>query len=416
MSGTLQALFSGLPVPEADQIFALTARFQAAKKAFEDGSLDKKPFTLGVGKFANAEGKTPLMQSVAKALSAQLENRIGDNPSGGYQPIVGAPQFRSAVEELVLGDSLASELRGKGVLASCQNLGGTGANFVQGAFLKKLGIDSIALSNPTWGNHKKIFPFAGLQTSFYRYYDSEQSVITYEEMRQAIRDLPSGTAINFHGCCHNPTGADLNNEQWKEICEEVKDKGLVAVFDIAYAGFGNGFEEDLFGVRWFVEQQVPTLIAFSFSKIASLYEERMGACIVALPEGYSDQSIVEGTLASILRPSISNPPALVSRALTQVLTDSALKAGWMKELSEVSAEIKEGAKLLAAGLEKHGVKHGGITERNGMFAILPFSPEQVKRLEEEEQVYMLPNGRVNVAAVKEHNASEIAERMAKVAG
>ncbi|MCB0330131.1 MAG: aminotransferase class I/II-fold pyridoxal phosphate-dependent enzyme [Bdellovibrionales bacterium] len=414
MASSVRDLCLSLPDPVEDQIFALMARFQSAKKRHSDGTLSKEPFTLGVGKFINSEGKTPVLKSVRTALEDQLSKRIKDEPSGGYLPIVGAPAFRAALEELVLGKDLADRVREEGALGSCQALGGTGGNFVQASFLKILGVKSIALSNPTWGNHKKIFPFAGLAISSYPYFDSSRAEITYDEMRKTISSLEPGSAISFHGCCHNPTGADLTPEQWKELCEDVKARDLVTVFDVAYAGFAKGLAEDLFSVRHFVEQKVPTLVAFSFSKIASLYEERIGSCLVALPEGYSTSAKVLGVLESIQRPTISNPPALVSRAITQVLTDSTLRADWERELSQMAEEIRHGGRLLARELEKVGVPHGGIEARKGMFAMLPFSPEQVKVLEEEEQVYMLPNGRINVAAVKEHNVVELAARMKRI--
>ncbi|MCI5065900.1 aminotransferase class I/II-fold pyridoxal phosphate-dependent enzyme [bacterium] len=407
-------IFSAAEAPEKDAIFALTARYQEAVEKHSRGELKTRPITLGIGKYTNGDGKTPVLKSVATALQQQLEGRLHDSPTGGYQSFLGGEPYRRSLEELVLGGELAEQVRGKGVLASSQTLGGTGANFIQGAFLQKLGVSTIALSNPTWGNHKQIFPFAGLQITAYPYFDRDSSTLTYEEMLQAIRLLPKGSAVSFHACCHNPSGADPSNDQWRELAGEVKARELIAVFDTAYAGFGDGFDEDLFGVRHFVQEEIPTLVAFSFSKIASLYEERVGACLVALPEGYSRQEVIDGLLGSLARPTYSNPPALVARAVAQMLADSDLRKQWFSELGAMSAEIKRGGCLLQKELEERSLPHGKLTQRKGMFTLLPLSPDQVKRLEEEHALYLLSNGRINLAAVKEGNVVEIANRIAAV--
>ncbi len=406
-------LFQSLETPPADAIFALTARYREAVSFHKAGTLEKAPINLGVGKYVNSEGLTPLMGSFTGALKTVLEERLSDKTTGGYQPIPGAVEYRKALEDLVLGEDLAKKRRADGVLVSAQALGGTGANFLQGHLLNKLGVKEIVLSNPTWGNHKKIFPLTGLRISAYPYYSFSDSQVVFDEMKAALSKLSSGTAVSFHACCHNPTGADLLPSEWDEVLNVVKEKELISVFDCAYAGFGGTVEEDLYGVRKSIELEIPTLIAFSFSKIASLYEERVGGILVALPKGYSSIEAIEGNLSAFQRTSVSNPPALFARALTRVLTESSLIAEWRKELQSISDEIKNGGQLLAKQLDKLGVPHGGITDRNGMFAILPFSPEQVAKIEKEEQVYMLSNGRINVAAVKDHNAAEIAERMAR---
>jgi len=403
-----------LPQPEEDIIFALTARYQSARQQFQSNALSVEPINLGIGKYANESGQTPMLRSMKTALHNQLAGRCGDNPTGGYQPILGAEPFRRKVEELILGEALISRARDSGTVESCQAIGGTGANFIQGCFLQQLGVKKILLSNPTWGNHKKIFPFAGISTEMYPYYDSVSGEISFDEMKATFSGLEKGIAINFHGCCHNPSGADLTQEQWKELAEILKARESIAVFDVAYAGFGDGFEEDLYSVRHFVEMGVPTLVAFSFSKIASLYEERLGACLVAFPDGVKEQRKVGGILESIIRPCFSNPPALISRAMTEVLSDSALRADWMKELAELADQMTNGRELLASAFTEHGISDGGLLKRKGMFAMLPLSKKQVSRLEAEEHLYMMASGRINVAAVKQANVSAIAERIARV--
>ena len=416
MTGIIEQQLVALPQPEEDVIFALTARYQSALKEFQSGALSVQPINLGIGKFADENGKTPMLGSIRSALQNQLSQRCNDAPTGGYQPILGGVPFRRKIEELILGEELVEKARKSGTVESCQAIGGTGANYTQGCFLHALGVKKILLSNPTWGNHKKIFPFAGVATEMYPYFDSLSGEIQFNEMKTIFSALEKGVAVSFHGCCHNPSGADLSQEQWQELALILKERESVAVFDVAYAGFGDGFEEDLYSVRHFVEVGVPTLVAFSFSKIASLYEERMGACLVVFPEGVREQAKVGGILESISRPSISNPPALVSRAVTEVLSDATLRTQWMEELAGIAAQMATGRELLAAALTEHGVADGGILGRKGMFAMLPLTKEHVARLEHEEQLYMMASGRINVAAVKRGNVSAIAERIARVVG
>ncbi|MCB0319783.1 MAG: aminotransferase class I/II-fold pyridoxal phosphate-dependent enzyme [Bdellovibrionales bacterium] len=414
MSHAAFAPFQGLPQAESDIIFALTSRFQSAQKCFSAGSLTLKPFNLGIGKFVDDNGRTPLMSSVRKALQFSFEQRAGEKISGGYLPILGCTEYIRALEELVFGEIEVARLRSEGIVSGCQTLGGTGACFVQAFFLKKLGVQEIALSNPTWGNHKKIYSMAGLRLNEYGYYDYKTSTLTFDSMIGGLERCAAGSAVSLHACCHNPTGADPSREQWERIVQVLKERQLIAVFDAAYAGFAKDLPTDLFSIRECVKQGVPTLVAFSFSKIASLYEERLGGCLVALPKGCGEHTRVESALESVQRPSISNPPAIVGRAMGHLLTSTELRSEWEGELAADAKQIQHGGELIASALDRLGVAHGGVNLRNGMFAILPFSTSQVEQLEREQQVYMLPDGRINVAAIKDSNVEEISSRIAKV--
>ena len=192
------------------------------------------------------------------------------------------------------------------------------------------------------------------------------------------------------------------------------EREAIAVFDIAYAGFGRDFDADLYGVRRAVEMGVLSLIAFSFSKIASLYEERLGVMVVVLPKGLVEQEKVQQHLGMIARPTYSNPPATFAKAMGRVLVDKDLRATWNNERNEMAQSIRNGGLLLAKELDELRVEHGAVDKTNGMFALLPFSPEEVKKLEQEQQVYMLASGRINKAAVNAENAKELATRMAAV--
>jgi aspartate/tyrosine/aromatic aminotransferase len=419
LSGSLPSFRSGEPFlrlskqPE-DKIFALNARFKAAERSYHSGKLELEPINLGIGKFVNDKGQTPQMESVSRAVD-RARVRLNVDKNGGYLPITGEPNFCAGVEDLVLGQNTAHSLRQEGRLVTVQSLGGTGALNLAAQLLKQGGVSEIYVSNPTWANHHKLFNTAGLETPAFPYLNWSTNTLDFSEMMESHSELSRGTVIKEDACCHNPTGCDRTKEQWDESAELYKKRGLVALFDSAYAGFGDSVDQDLYGVRKFVEMGVPTLLCFSFSKTAGLYEERLGALLVITPPDTGSspgQSLrIKENLASIIRTTYSNPPALHARAMAEVLLQTEPRAQWLREQKEIATQIQNGRELMVSALEKRGLSTGEIATQKGMFSFLPISDSIADRLERDAQIYMVGK-RINFAAVKAHNIEAIADRIA----
>ena len=407
------------PTPP-DKIFSLNARFKEAERLYKEGKLATQPINLGVGKFVDHEGKTPPMESVSHAITrARRELELEKN--GGYLPITGDARFCKGVEDLIVGHDFAEELRREGRLVSVQSLGGTGALNLAARLLKKGGASEIHVSDPTWANHHNVFQAAGLKSPTFPYLDKTTYSLDFPGLIAAHHSLPPGTIIKEDLCCHNPTGCDRTTEQWEESAELYKKRGLIALFDSAYAGFGTSLEEDLSGVRKFITKGIPTLVSVSFSKTASLYEERLGALLIILPPQESggtssiaeQATLIKGNLSTIIRTTYSNPPALHARAMAEILSKDYLRNDWNAERDQIATEIRLGRELLVDAFSKRGLPTGEIASQHGMFSFLPIADKLAERLEQDAQIYMVGK-RINFAAVKSHNVETIAERIAEL--
>lgn len=422
LSNTLPSRPSSDPFQELqptppDKIFSLNTRFKEANRLYEEGKLSVQPINLGVGKFVDHQGKTPPMESVSHAISrARRELELEKN--GGYLPITGHPLFCEGVENLVVGTDLADSLRKEGRLISVQSLGGTGALNLAAHLLKRGGASEIHVSDPTWANHHKVFQAAGLGSPSFPYLDHSTSTLDFAGLMEAHHALPPGAIIKEDVCCHNPTGCDRTKEQWDESAELFKKQGLVALFDSAYAGFGKSLEEDLYGVQQFIKKGIPTLVSVSFSKTASLYEERLGALLVILPPHeeraaspvHEQANVVKGNLSNIIRTTYSNPPALHARAMAEILSKEHLLQDWHTERDQIAQEIRQGRELLVDAFSRRKLPTGEMANQNGMFSFVPITDHTANRLEQDAQIYMVGK-RINFAAVKSHNVEEIAERI-----
>lgn len=413
--------FGRMPDVERDAIFELTKRYRAAHADFLAGKLAQKPINLGIGAYADKSGNTPMMPTVAAVLRTIAEEKIAGatETKGLYLPILGFGPFIQGTENVVFGDALAQDLRANSRLLSCQALGGTGGCFLQGAVLARAGAKSIYVSTPTWGNHLKIYGMTGLSVEKYPFFNSTTSSVEQGKMLSFLSTLAAGTPVSLHACCHNPTGAQLSGGEWEELSDLFAQKGLVAVFDAAYAGFGESFDLDMQGVRTFASKGIPMLLSFSYSKIASLYDERVGAMSIVLPEspnGSNAQLLerVKGNLEAAIRACYSNPPGTFTRVMGRILNDPKLRTGWESDRQSIADEIFHGGVLLADCFEAKGIPSGNLRQRGGMFSMLPFSPEQVQAIETDQRVFMLGNGRINRGAVNETNAQEIANRVYEI--
>lgn len=392
-------LFSSVELAPRDPILGLNEAFGA------DPRTDK--VNLGVGVYYDANGHVPLLRAVRDAEKARLESQL----PRGYLPIDGIALYDAAVQKLLFGAS--SPLLEERRVVTAQALGGTGALKVGADFLKRLNPDvPVAISNPSWENHRALFENAGFAVQEYPYYDAATHGLNLDGMLAALAKLPAGAIVVLHACCHNPTGVDLSDADWARVIEVVRAKGLVPFLDIAYQGFGDGIDADAAAVRLFAESGLPFFVASSFSKSFSLYGERVGA--LSIVTGSHDEALrVQSQVKRVIRTNYSNPPTHGAAVVSAVLNHDALRATWETELGEMRERIRAMRRGLVERLAKAG-DFGFIANQRGMFSYSGLSSAQVDRLREEFGIYAVGTGRICVAALNDHNIDRVADAIAKV--
>jgi aromatic-amino-acid transaminase len=365
---------------------------------------------LGVGVYFTEEGRIPVLRAVAEA-----ERRRAAEPAArGYLPIEGIAAYDAATQKLILGAD--SPLIGQGRVITAQALGGTGALRIGADLLRRVLPDSrVAISEPSWENHRAIFEAAGFTVVTYPYYDADTQGLDFGGMLSGLRALPAGTIVTLHACCHNPTGVDLTPDQWRQVVDVVKQGDLVPFLDIAYQGFGEGIEPDGAAVRLFADAGLTFLVASSFSKSFSLYGERVGALTI-VDQSQDESARVLSQLKRVIRANYSTPPTHGGMVVVTVLNTPELRAAWEAELGEMRARIKSMRRHLAQGLAARTKKRdfSFIERQNGMFSYTGLTADQVQRLRDEFGIYAVSTGRICVAALNSKNVDYVADSIAKV--
>jgi len=392
-------LFSSVELAPRDPILGLNEAFGA------DTRTDK--VNLGVGVYYDANGHVPLLRAVREAEKARLETQL----PRGYLPIDGIALYDSAVQNLLFG--AASPLLADRRVVTAQALGGTGALKVGADFLKRLNPSvPVAISNPSWENHRALFEGAGFEVVDYPYYDAATHGVDVDAMLGGLAKLPRGAIVVLHACCHNPTGVDLVEADWVRVIEAVRKHDLVPFLDIAYQGFGDGIEADAIAVRLFADAGLPFFVASSFSKSFSLYGERVGA--LSIVTGSHDEAVrVQSQLKRVIRTNYSNPPTHGAAVVSAVLNHAELRAQWETELGEMRDRIRAMRRGLVERLAKHG-DFGFIEAQRGMFSYSGLSSAQVDRLRTEFGIYAVGTGRICVAALNDGNLDRVASAIAQV--
>ena len=387
-------MFNSLQQQPADKILAL---MQVYKEDPRENKID-----LGVGVYKDASGQTPIMQSIKQAEHMLWETQ--DTKS--YVGLTGTPEFSETMIDLVLGDKFD-----KNLTASAATPGGTGA--VRQAFeLGKLANPNLRVfvSDPTWPNHLSILKYLGIPVEPYRYFDAKTRAVDFSSMMTDLENAKEGDLILLHGCCHNPTGANLKAPEWDAVIELLLKSGATPMIDIAYQGFGDGLEEDASGVRKLVKSVPETIIAASCSKNFGIYRERTGLLIV-VSHDKDARDLNQSTLAFLNRQNFSFPPDHGARLVTMVLSDEELKRSWMEELEAVRTSMLSLRTQLATELEKlsGSNRFGFLADHRGMFSRLGASPEQVNELRENHAVYMVGDSRLNIAGLNSKTVPVLAQ-------
>ena len=399
---TAVSFFANVELVPGDPILGLTEAYNA----------DSRPIkvNLGVGIYYDESGRIPLLRAVNR-IEQQLAN---DAKPRGYLPIDGLPAYNQATRELVFGKD--SPLLAAGRVATSQTIGGSGALRVGADLLHKLlPHATIAISNPSWENHRAVFGAAGFDVVDYTYFDAATHGVDFDGMLADLGKLQPGTVVLLHACCHNPTGADLTVAQWKQVAELLKDRQLFPFIDMAYQGFDKGISEDGAAVRIMAEAGIDSfVVANSYSKSFSLYGERIGALSVVAPDANAAKA-VQSQVKRIIRTIYSSPSNHGAALVAGVLNSVELRQVWEAELTEMRERIhalRHGLveNLVAAGAPEYAF----INDQAGMFSYSGLSRAQVDRLRDEFAIYAVGTGRICVAALNQGNLEYVAKAVATV--
>lgn len=396
-------MFQKVDAYAGDPILSLMERFK------EDPRSDK--VNLSIGLYYNEDGIIPQLKAVAEA-----ETRLNAAPHGAslYLPMEGLNSYRSTIAPLLFGADHAVLAQKR--VATIQTLGGSGALKVGADFLKKYFPDSgVWVSDPTWENHVAIFEGAGFKVATYPWFDSETNGVRVDALLEKLNTLPERSIVLLHPCCHNPTGADLTNAQWDAVIEVLKTRNLIPFLDIAYQGFGAGMEEDAYAIRAVASAGLPVLVSNSFSKIFSLYGERVGGLSVVCEDAEAAGRVL-GQLKATVRRIYSSPPNFGAQVVATVLGDEQLKASWLAEVESMRKRIlsmrQELVNVLKEAVPGHNFDY--LLKQRGMFSYTGLSAAQVDRLREEFGVYLIASGRMCVAGLNASNVHRVAQAFAAV--
>ncbi|HWQ36789.1 MAG TPA: amino acid aminotransferase [Blastocatellia bacterium] len=394
--------FSHIAQAPPDPIIGLTEAFNA------DTSQNK--VNLGVGVYQDATGKVPVLKVVREA-EARWQ---AQEATKTYMGIDGFPAFNQAVQRLLFGSD--SQVIAEARAVTVQGIGGTGALKIGADFLKRFLPDAeVWISSPSWENHQMLFTAAGFRVNSYPYYDPETHGLDFGGMLNALKSLPTNSIVVLHACCHNPTGVDLSNDQWRLVIDACRDSRLIPFLDFAYQGFGDGLDADAFAIRAFAEAGLPCLIASSFSKSFAIYRERVGALTV-LTASAEEAKRVLSQVKRTIRTSYSSPPSHGAQVVNLVLNDAELRAQWEVELKEMRERIQQMRGKFVDMLREKGVEQdfSFIKNQRGMFSFSGLSPEAVKTLREKYSLYIVGSGRICLAAMNDNNIGYICGAIADV--
>ena len=398
----MSSIFAAVELAPRDPILGLTEAFNADTRATK--------VNLGVGVYYDDNGKIPLLDAVKAAEKARLETL----PARGYQPIEGPASYNNAVQNLIFGAD--AELLQAGRAVTIEALGGTGALKVGADFLKRLYPSStVYLSDPSWENHRALFESAGFGVENYPYYDAAGKCVNFTGMLACLNSLPARGIVVLHACCHNPTGADLNAEQWRQVVDAVRARDLIAFIDMAYQGFADGISEDAVALDLFAASGLQFLVSSSFSKSFSLYGERVGA-LTLVTASQEESTRVLSQVKRVIRTNYSNPPTHGGAIVATVLGNPALRQQWENELAGMRDRIRAMRLALVEKLQALGVAQdfSFVVKQRGMFSYTGLTAQQVERLKTEFGIYAVSTGRICLAALNSKNIDYVAKAIAAV--
>ena len=392
-------MFETLQTMPADAILGLIAEHRN----------DPRPekIDLGVGVFRDANGQTPILNSVKTAETRLLESQS----SKAYLGTAGAPEFNAAMQALTFADAASADR-----LVTIQTPGGSGSlRVAAGILLRARESVSVWASEPTWANHVPLLGGAGLELKPYPYYDTAKHVINVDAMIDTLRAAPQGDVVLLHACCHNPSGLDPTDDEWRAIVDVIAERELLPFIDMAYQGFARGVDEDAFAIRELARRVPEMIVSNSCSKNFGLYRDRVGS-VSFLTADQANRDVVNSQVNNYVRTIYSMPPDHGAAVVAMILDDAALRTQWLGEVDAMRGRLESMRALLnEALLERNpGRDFSHLVRANGMFCFLGVTPDEVQRLKQDYGVYMVDSSRINVAGITEQNVGYLADAIAAV--
>ena len=395
-------MFETLTPTAPDAILSLMAAFRADSRS--------QKIDLGVGVYQDDQGNTPVMAAVKAAEQYLLD----EETTKTYQGIPGDTEFNALNIALVLGAD--HQVIRDNRVRSLATPGGSGA--------LRLGAEVVRRANPkaklwvgvpTWPNHIPLLGTAGFEIVEYSYYDTEKRALDFDAMRTALSQVPAGDIVLLHGCCHNPTGADLSHEQWHEVLAMAQQQSFIPFVDTAYQGLGDGIDADAYGLRLLANNLPEMVVASSCSKNFGLYRERTGL-VAFIANNPQQADVVASQASTVARQIWSMPPAHGERVVARILGDQQLKNDWLNELGEVRQRIQLMRTLLVDSIKDNaaGMDFSHIVAQKGMFSFLGITPSQLEQLREEYAIYIVGSTRINLAGINSNNIDYLAESIKAV--
>ena len=392
-------MFESLQLLPPDAIIGLIAEY---KNDPREPKVD-----LGIGVYRDAAGETPVLDVVKEAERRILESQA----SKTYIGSAGSAAFNEAMRDLTFADSVAGDR-----VAMLQTPGGSGSlRVAAGVILRARKDATVWVSGPTWANHVPLLGGAGLELKTYAYYDDERKSLDLDAMLDALHDIPKGDVVLLHASCHNPTGIDPDEAQWREIADVIVERELLPFIDIAYQGFSSGLDSDVFIARELAGRVPEMIVCTSCSKNFGLYRDRVGALFIVTADSKT-RDIAQSQANNLVRTMYSMPPDHGAAVVETILHDEKLRARWVEELGEMRERLHDMRQLLDDALRAEAPEHdfSHVVRARGMFCFLGISTEQVRRLKKDHAVYMVDSSRINIAGITAGNVGHIARSVAAV--
>ena len=392
-------MFESLQLLPPDAIIGLIAEYRNDPR--------EPKVDLGIGVYRNASGETPVLDVVKRA-----EQRLVDTQtSKTYIGSAGPADFNEAMRHITFAGTVANDR-----VAMLQTPGGSGSlRVAAGVILRARPDATIWASNPTWANHVPLLGGAGLDLKPYAYYDEEKKALDFDGMLDSLRKIPKGDIVLLHTCCHNPTGIDPDESQWRAIADIIVERELLPFVDIAYQGFATDLDADAFPIRELAGRVPEMIVANSCSKNFGLYRDRVGALFVVAADS-KGRDVVQSQANNVVRTMYSMPPDHGAAVVAMILNDDELRADWIEELTEMRERLRDMRQLLHDALREEAPDHdfSHLVRARGMFCFLGVSPGQVGRLKTDHAVYMVDSSRINIAGITADNVGHIAKSVAAV--
>jgi len=392
-------LFQSLEFIKADAILGLIAEYK------NDSRSEK--IDLGVGVYRNSEGNTPVLKAVKQAEQILVK----DQKSKVYIGTAGAADFNSAIQKLIFGDSNLDDR-----IVTIQAPGGSGSLRVAAELILRASpSSSVWVSDPTWANHIPLLSSAGINLKSYPYYNFQKHVIKFDEMLDELGKAPPGDIVLLHACCHNPTGLDLTKDQWHLLTDIIIKRDLIPFIDIAYQGFAEGLEEDVYGIRHMASLVPEMIVASSCSKNFGLYRDRVGTLSI-LSKDKTSKKIINSQVNNVVRTIYSVPPDHGAAVVSLILNDDKLRKEWISELDEMRERLKSMRimlnQILVSNAAEYDFSH--LVRATGMFCFLGLTEIQVEKLKQDFGIYMVNSSRINVAGITPKNIDYLASSIIRV--